>query len=395
MQSIFTILTIIVAIVVFSYFWQFLTIEWENLQQGIFSQAQGNASKKQSTGKQTFVKSAGTAAIVKPKGSAISVNTYITAGPEEGEIIEETNKVTFEFEAKISPEETKGRVSFETKIEGFDDDWKKTYSKKRTISLPPGPKEYIFLVRAKIKDSVDPTPAKRTFKMNVSPYFEKVRISSVRIQKSENLPSYRSSLITLRTYLKEEEINITGWHIKGRGGSFVIPAGIEKYLPGYNSIPQKSIFVKQGDKIYMSGGSNPLGRGRNFRPNKCMGYLANSRDFIISLSKKCPKPKREEISHLRPCCQGFILRLGRCKVPDYSSDWRISRDSQCVSYLNKNFNYEGCFINYSRDENFLEKKWHIYLGSDITTSGYCDTLYLRDQNGLIVDTYSYGRPVCK
>lgn len=340
---------------------------------------------------QTFLGSVKSATEPPETKPAISINTYITSGPKEGEVINETNKVTFEFKAKISPEETEGRISFETKVEGFDEDWKKTYSQKRKINLPSGPKEYTFLVRAKIEDVIDKTPAKRTFKINTSPYFDKVRISRVRIETTS-----RPSLITLSSYLKKgEEINITGWKIKGRRGSFVIPGGIEKYSPYYNPVPSKSIFIERGDIIYLSGSSNPLGRGRNFRSNKCMGYLANYRDFPIPLSKNCPRPTREEISHLDPCCQEFILRLGRCEIPDYSQKYSVARDSECVDYLDKNFNYAGCFRKYSRDEDFVGRNWHIYMNRNIVISNDCDTLYLRDQNGLIIDKYSYGRPVCK
>ncbi|GAH56628.1 unnamed protein product, partial [marine sediment metagenome] len=204
---------------------------------------------------QTFLGSVKSAAEPPKTKPTISINTYITSGPKEGEVIDDTNKVTFEFKAKVSPEETEGRILFETKVEGFEEDWKRTYSQKRTIDLPSGPKEYAFLVRAEIEDVIDQTPAKRTFKINTSPYFAKVKISSARAQTLSS-----PSLITLSTYLqKGEEINITGWKIKGRRGSFVIPRGIEKYSPYYNPVPSKSIFIERGDIIYLSGSSNPLG----------------------------------------------------------------------------------------------------------------------------------------
>jgi len=317
------------------------------------------------------------------------IDTYITSGPENGEIIEDTNKVVFEFEAKILSDQVQGKTYFETKLIGFDSDWKKTSSKKRTITIALEPKEYTFLVRARTKNAIDYTPAQTTFKINVSPYFGKVKISKVLTETSS-----RPSLITLRISLKGE-VSITGWQIRGKAGSFVIPQGIEKYHPGYNPVPKESIFVKQGDRIYLSGSLNPLGRGRNFRPNKCFGYLTEYRDFPISFSTNCPKPTREEISHLNPCCQEFIIKIRRCKIPDYSNNLKISLDSECVSYLSENFNYTSCFMDHSRDENFLDESWHIYMNSNILASNDCDTLYLRDQNGLIVDTYSYGKPVCR
>ena len=264
--------------------------------------------------------------------------SFITSGPEEGEVIEETTRVTFEWDAKVSSE-TNGWLRFETKIEGFDDKWRTTYSKKRTATLPPGPQEYTFLVRAKIKDVTDLTPAKRTFRINTSPYLGKIKIYSVRVQSSSRL-----SLIRLSTRLKkEEEVNITGWQIRGKANSFIITSGIEKYYPGYNPVPGKSIFVKQGDKIYLSGGSNPLGRGRNYRPNKCLGYLTNNNNFLVSLPKKCPKPTIEDVYHLNPYCQEFVLKMKKCEIPDYSNNLRVSLDPECTSYLTDNFNYPSCF----------------------------------------------------
>lgn len=391
MQPILAFIIIVSALVVFSYFGQPPTQEelFKAEIQETLPQAQGSVTAAKPVVKPAEVKPTEVKPTeVKP---TISVDTYITSGPEEGEVVKETNRVVFEFKAKVSPEETEGRIIFETKVEGFDEDWKDTSSSQRTINLPSGPKEYTFLVRAKIKDVIDKTPAKRTFKINTSPYFGKVEISSVRTKTSS-----RPSLITLRTYLKEgEEINITGWQIRGKRGSFVVPGGIEKYNPYYNPVPNEDIFIKRSDKIYLSGASNPFGRGRNFRPNKCLGYFTHYRDFPIPLPKNCPRPEREKISHLDPCCQEFILRLGRCEIPDYSSNLRIATDSECVAYLNKNFNYGGCYRNYSRDEDFIENNWHIYMNSNIVASDDCDTLYLRDQNGLLVDKYSYGRPVCR
>ncbi len=329
---------------------------------------------------------------------SVSINTYIVSGPKKGEIIEETNKVTFEFESVVSPEETEGYIKFETKVEGIDDNWKSTYSSQRTINFPSGPKEYTFLVRAKINNIVDLTPAKRTFKINTSPYFEKVQIYLVRIPSSY----YPSSLITLNSYLtREEEINITGWRIEGQKGGFTIPQAIEKYNHFFYSqisnknLPLKDIFVKYTDKIYLSSALNPLGRNKNFRLNKCFGYLAEERDFAINFYNSCPKPKRddEETLNLDTCCQKYILEKRTCEIPDYWENPRVAGDSECVDYILDNFNYIGCYNNYSKDEDFLKNEWHIYMNRDFVSPGF-HMLYLRDQNGLLVDKHLYGSPCC-
>jgi len=389
MQSIGIFIIIGIALLGYTYLGQILEpakeLSSEELEETLVQTQTGTPARTQ-----TFLSPAKPTTEPSASKPAISVNTYITAGPEEGEVIDETDRVVFEFKAKVSPADTEGRIIFETKLAGLDENWQETSSNQRTIDLPAGPKEYTFWVRAKINNVIDATPAGRTFEVSTSPYFGKVKISSVRSQTS----SY-PSLITLSTYLGEEKINITGWQIRGKGGSFTFPGGIEYYKPYYNPVPTESIFVERGDRIYLSSASSPLGRGRNFRPNKCLGYFTNYHDFPISLSKNCPKPNREEISHLDPCCQEFILRLGRCEIPDYSDSLSVSNDPECVAYLNENFNYGGCYRNYYRDEDFISNDWHIYMNTNIVVSNNCDTLYLRDQNGLLVDEYSYGRPICR
>ena len=320
------------------------------------------------------------------------IDTYITSGPKNEEIIEDTNKVVFEFDKRLLSDEIKERIYFETKLIGFDNDWKKTYSKKRMITIPSGPKEYTFLVRARTRSVIDYTPAQIIFKINISPYFEKVKVSSAKIETSSS-----PALITLTTNLKnDEKINITGWSIEGKNGKIIIPQGVEKYCYCYDSSPNEDIFVERGNRIYLSSSYNPFRKDGNFRSNKCLGYLINSPNFPISISKNCPKPTKEEISHLNPCCQQFILRLRPCELPDYSKNIDVRGDKQCIEYINENLNNAGCFKNYSQDSNFLGNDWYIYLNDkDVLADNCYDTLYLRDKNGLLINTYSYGRAVCR
>ena len=349
---------------------------------------QANVSQVQ---EQSTVKPATLPVTVKPAVPTAIINTYIIAGPEQGEIIEETDTVKFEFNAEVISGEVSGRIYFETKIKELNEDWKKSSSKERTIKLPAGFKEYTFLVRATARDVIDLTPAERSFRINISPYFKKLRISSVQTKTDS-----RESLVTLTTsLLKEEEINISNWYFQGKGGKISIPLGMEKYYPLHGQFSGQDIIIKRGDRIYLSGDVNPLGENRNFRVNKCMGYLKNNHDFPISISKSCPRMSSEETSHLSVCCREFISKLRSCEKPDYSDDYNIGTDTSCLSFLDENFNYAGCFSNYSTDENFLKNYWHIYLGRNPVIRGDCDTLYLRDANGLFVAKYSYGKAICK
>lgn len=330
-----------------------------------------------------------------PPAPSIFINTDIKYGPRNGEIIEDTNKVIFEFGATVLPKETEGEIKFETKVEGLEENWQETKQRERIIEFPPGVKEYTFLVRAKINNQIDSSPAKKTFKIKISPYFGKIKISQVRPPSIYGQPS----LITLSAqFQKEEEINITGWQVEGKRGSFTIPKGIEQFNPLITTLPfLKGIIVKKGDLIYISSLANPLGpRDWSFRPNKCTGYLTNTRNFPISISKNCPLPNLQRLPrYLTAACKEFIATLGSCQTPKFQKmqDYQVFEDSNCLSYVNFIFNYNGCFALHFQEENFLENQWHIYLdrAEREIMERETDTIYLKDQNGLLVDKYSYGR----
>ena len=112
--------------------------------------------QKQTNGS-TIKESTKTKSTTEPKTSPTQINTFITDGPKEGEKIEDINKVTFKFEGKILNQTSQTGIFFETKLQGIDNTWKKTYSKERTITLPTAAKEYTFLVRAKTNNYTDST----------------------------------------------------------------------------------------------------------------------------------------------------------------------------------------------------------------------------------------------
>jgi len=217
--------------------------------------------------------------------------------------------------------------------------------------------------------------------IDISPHYGKIKISRIQTETR-----YRPSLIKLRVNIYPgEKINITGWRIKTRKGEIIIPQGIEKYQ---SNISPRDIIIKESLYIYLIGDSNPLGKDKNFRINKCFGYLKNRYSFYPSFYTYCPKPKLEDISHLNPYCQEFILRVPRCKVPDYSDDTKIMFDMECRNYMDAKFNYRSCFKNLSRDEDFLTNYWYIYRNTNVIEPLH-DTIYLYDSNGLIVDKYMY------
>jgi hypothetical protein len=331
------------------------------------------------------IKTGNTNSQVTPKIQQPTLGTYvkITAGPYDGEIIPETNEVTFEFDLKKAINQD---IIFETKIIGFDNDWIATNSKQRTIILPAGPKEYTFYVRQQNK--ANQSPAQRKFKINVSPYFQKLDISSLSTQ-DQNQPS----LITINSSLNtEEQINITGWSIENVRDKIIFPKGIEKYNPDSNYTPKDNVIIRQGDTIYISSAQTPIGPTQIFKINKCFGYLNDLYTFPISVYRNCPSVDQKDISHLSDCCQEYILSAPTC---DIQKDVYKVEESDCKTYIANNFSYQGCFIKHSQDSDFLDNQWQVYLNRNLAITGECNTIYLRDQNGLFVDKYAYNQDSCR
>ena len=225
------------------------------------------------------------------------------------------------------------------------------------------------------------TPTSTRETTDISPYYGKVKLSTIRAETR-----YHPSLITLSVRIYPgEKINMTGWRVKARRGEITIPQGIEKYR---SHIDPRDIIIKEYTNIYLINDSNPLGRDKSFQLNKCFGYIKNYQSFYPSFYTYCPRPKLEDISHLNPYCQEYILRLSSCEIPNYSNNIKIAADSECVSFLNNTFNYSSCFKKHSKDDDFLKNYWYVYVGTDIIEPLH-DTIYLYDPNGLLVDKYMY------
>jgi hypothetical protein len=98
---------------------------------------------------------------------AVVLNTTITQAPPEGFTLTNLTTITFGFSGTATPQ-TNQAISFETKIEGFDADWQPTTDTSRTVTLPLQTKQYMFFVRAKLGNTIDPTPAQRSFSISAN-----------------------------------------------------------------------------------------------------------------------------------------------------------------------------------------------------------------------------------
>ena len=234
-----------------------------------------------------------------------------------------------------------------TKIEKEKPDSEKTYS-------------YSAVKGETIIEPVDST---------VSQYIGKIDISRLRKANERT-----SSVITLRVKpYKGEPINLYGFKIKTRKGIFNV---------------SQSIIIKEQLTVYLVGDSNPLQTGDSFRANKCFGYLSKLKNLYPSFSARCSAPKLEDLPSLTPYCQDFIIKSRSCKMPNYSADFKISTDSNCVSYILEYYTYSGCLKRSSKDDDFLSKYWYIFINKNIVEELH-DTIYLYDKNDLLVDKYTY------
>ena len=213
-----------------------------------------------------------------------------------------------------------------------------------------------------------------------SPYFGKIKFSSA---------SHTTIRISSQ-FRTDEKISISGWKIKGNNGEITIPQGMELFL--FETSAKANIYLSQSDQLHLLSAKVPLGMSLAFRPNKCFGYLRDVyKNLPYAPSKICPAIDRDEICYFSTDCQSAILSLRSCQPINYST-LSLSFDSNCQSYIenyiSRNLSYNGCVENYYKDKDFYQKIWYIYVGYDI----FCkcsDTLYLYDQQGLLVDQYSY------
>ncbi len=322
----------------------------------------------------------------------IVLDTTITKGPLEGETFLETGTVTFEFSGEAIPQ-VEEKMVFETKVESFDQDWQLAKENSRTLTLP-GPNEYTFYVRAKVGNAVDENPARRTFRINVSPYYGKVKISGMSPPKGSG-----NATITLSTNIQKGDkvITITKWQIETTQKRYYIPQGVPLYPGNTGTAKKEDIALQSGDVVTISTGLNPVANNVNFRVNKCFGNLGNlpfsAPKFICPLSK----PTLEQISSFSPACQDFILKnVGACSIADFSKNSNVLTDFGCYSYLldlkktiEKVSAYEYCVQTHAQDPDFSKNHWYIYTeGEQISREGH-DRVTLRDENGLFIDKKIY------
>lgn len=263
-------------------------------------------------------------------------------------------------------------------------------SLNQKISPPPAPSETVAPTKSnsslsqEIPDYLIPSGFTRE---QLSPYFQKVQISSVRLFSYSGQPSQIQLYSSLS---KDKKVNLTGWQIKTNNARLTIPQAVNLYEPS-GGAPSEDIILSGDSRVNIYSNTSPL--SKNLRLNKCIGYLSNNYIFIPSLPQNCPTISPSEISYLSGHCQSYILSLWGCKTPDdsfYDSLSTIKEGLACRQFLDT-VNYNGCFQKHRFDSDFLSNEWWLWLGWGVqpVLDSQHDRLLLFDKDGLLVDEYTY------
>ncbi len=221
----------------------------------------------------------------------------------------------------------------------------------------------------------------------LSPYFQKIRISSA---SYSSFSGYPSQIQISSNLSKDEKVNITGWKIKSNTGKEII-------IPDAVNLYDLSSFLFNSDIVvsansYVSIYSNASAVNRNLRLNKCIGYLENDYDFVPQLPRNCPSlsSPRSSMQYLSGACQSYLFSLGNCQLPDVSFHNSLPGNdygNACRAFLN-NINYNSCIKEHRNDPDFYLNDWRVWVNKNILDIQY-DAVKLFDSQGLLVDQRVY------
>jgi len=219
-----------------------------------------------------------------------------------------------------------------------------------------------------------------------TPLNQRVYISSASV--SGYLRQY--SKITLYSRLKEgETVDITGWKIKTNKSQAAIPQAVEIYdLSGYGT--NSDIILKPNNYADFYSLSSPI--NKNFRVNKCSGYLTQTYDFSpVYFYSSCPYISSADIKHLSGQCQSYIQSLGSCLAPDpnsYNSFPGNDEGNACRTFL-QTIGYTSCVLKHRNDADFFSNNWVVWLYGQINLDPQHDYLRLYDKEGDLISEYNY------
>lgn len=315
------------------------------------------------------------------------METVILGGPEQNSIIQNT-KVEFTLDGwQVLPFEKTNR--FDVWLIGYDTGWR-AVSSKVIYNLPAGKKTYTLLARAKnAQGEYDNTAVVRSFLVDVSDYFGKVKISSVNYRGTSNRPNYEKISIINRS--SDLGVNITGWTLKTKrfSNSFQVPYASRIFDPRDLNATDNIVLTKGGIVDFYVGKRSPL--SVNFQENACDGYMSGAFENYDALSggSRCNLPSPSDFNSYSISCRSYLRGISSCTEPrlEYYS---FINEQSCREFITKNYNYQACVERSKNQASFYLGKWKVYLGrNEEILDDLDDALYLYDSNGLLVDVYGY------
>ena len=216
--------------------------------------------------------------------------------------------------------------------------------------------------------------------LNYSPNYSQPSPSAPGV--SMGVYRYGKGQISLKASSGGGLVDITGWKIRSlQKGETVIGKGYA--LPQVDAA-LSDVLLGSGESANIIAGLSPL--AGNFRINNCFGWLGNIYSIDYSINY-CPRIELKDLSGLDSVCQDLILRASSCHAPsDDTLNWQ---SSQCRLWVEKNMNYNSCVLKHKGESDFY-KGWQIYTGNNnLFFDQLHDRIELRDQAGLLVDSYEY------
>jgi len=220
----------------------------------------------------------------------------------------------------------------------------------------------------------------------LSPFFKQIRITGV------NPPDYFGDVtaeITLSADNLKSAAMITGWTIRANlGGSVEIPRAVSDFNP-YGGNQEGDIILKSGEYVRMYSWKSA--NGKNFRLNKCTGFLNQQISFSPSLPEDCPSITQDKrIITFTGACQDFLRSLPSCKLPSANDLNRYTgtNDIECRRIADQ-YTFGNCYDTNRSKSDFYSKEWRVWLNGGMRFDPKHDRLILLDKQGLVVDEYIY------
>lgn len=220
-----------------------------------------------------------------------------------------------------------------------------------------------------------------------SPYKNLVKIAS--IQRGANSPD--KEYVMLRSNNPSQHITVTGWTIESRyGGTMTIPPA--RNIPEIDAVDTPIVMEPAGTVSITTGNNN---YSHNFRENSCTAYFNQYQSFTPGLSGSCHGGNDYSATELlnrgfNTECTDYIRSLNSCRIPTIPLDTQLRIKDACIQFITDNISYSGCVSRWRDTKDFLKNTWHVFMRR---TSKFWDDRHdyavLRDNQGLIVDEFSY------